>query len=283
MADWRARVRNHAASYAHHLGLPTDPAYPWILGDVSPTNVLWTRIQPAAARLALDWHSPGNLTSSQALAVDVILGAFECDLTGALTGGSIAETYQFEWKDPDNTLGEKRPSQVDCRLSSGHTTWLLEFKNAEDKPQPCGTSLKNDVCRNDAWLQNCPLKEHYGTQYMGVISDPDGPLVAEALQDLGRGCPFHDREIFQLMRLVALAWLKNQHSDGVRWRVGVLYPSQNSFVSEEMSIFHRCLRSKDLVREIHIESVVNSKSTSPLLDEWRSYMNQRYTIQARNS
>ncbi|MCK4415399.1 MAG: hypothetical protein KAY32_17830 [Candidatus Eisenbacteria sp.] len=276
---WRSEVRRRAAAYAERLGLPVKAGHPWILSTASEEEALWAPIREAARSLGMRWHSRGNLTSSQIMAVDVVLGLSHCNALDILVGTRSTGTPGPEWQDlADNVLQEKRPSSIDYLLPTADGPWLLEFKYGEDQPQPCGTSRKTTVCKNrgQKWVSDCPLEKHYGTRYMEVLRSPHGPVDLERFAALAADCPMRTREAFQLVRLVSMAWLKGEVEGSQHWHVGIVFPRENGFIAAEVGSVRACLWSPEILSAITVEELLDRARSVPSAHAWTKYIEDRY-------
>lgn len=284
--NWRGRVREFCGDCISKNGWTTKDGYSHILEDTISHYSYWEPISREAAGLKMRKRDKGNLSSSQIMAVNIVAGLKRCDATEAITGTGKVVSEEFEWKDGhriNNTLNEFSPSNIDYKISLAEEEWLLEFKYAEDKAQPCSRGQREEVCDSgkEKWLSRCPLKEHYQTKYMDVISDSRGPIECSTFAKLGRhgGCPMKSRELYQFVRLVCLAWLKNQE-DGKEWRVGLIYPSKNKFISEEAQYFASCLTEAGnrIFCRIPVEEIVKRVQSNQMANSWREFMLERYLL-----
>jgi hypothetical protein len=248
------------------------------LKNKDPLFGLFESIRTEASKYSFSWHSPGNLTSSQYFALDIILGLVKFKEHQKITEIEGHPEIVFEWKDDENLLKEWRQSQVDCFLKIGNRYWLIETKYAEDTPQPCKPSKKTTVCQTDEWMYQCPLESEYDTQYAKVIRNPKGPFLQTELKKLDKCCPFLKREAFQFMRLISLAFLKEQNHPNQVWNVLILFPEGNTFIKNEIKDFLTCIRRPHNFKYQTVESLLSTVLLSPITEKWIEYIRNRYLL-----
>jgi len=278
-AEWTDLVREHARRLARANSWPVDPRNGYVVQGDWGKLLFWRPVQEAVRKLDICWHSPGNPTSSQIMAVDLVEGLAH---TGGLRLLSIDHPVclSYEWVDKRNDLREcGMKSHVDVMISSPAEVWLFEVKYREDQDQTCGTSVKTSVCANggDSVISECPLSAAYGTRYMECIKDPNGPIDCDRfIQEYSdsRKCPMLRGEVHQLVRLVAMAWAKSK--SGKPWHAGILYPSGNEFIEHEVTRFRTCLRHYDALRVSRLEDIIVSAKRTPTLIQWADYVEHRY-------
>jgi hypothetical protein len=180
---------------------------------------------------AFPWHRDGHgeidshkTGASQALAVDVF-GTIKVSPERDRILGALAEkcslsptgpwTLELEWTDPDNLLGEPRPTQIDAIALGRHAILIFECKFTEG----AGGCSQPDALRNGAHRGLRQCNGNYAVQ----INPVNGSEARCALTGKGvrywehipeifgldaqrdyRPCPFRG-EAYQWMRNVALA------------------------------------------------------------------------------
>ncbi|MBT7094864.1 MAG: hypothetical protein HN936_16580 [Bacteroidetes bacterium] len=281
MSPWRNDVRQHAIHYANDNNLPVTEQHDWVLSEGADALGFWPIIAEEAVNLDIPWHSRGNLTSSQIFAVNIVMGLENCESMNLLIPEKQVISLTPEWKDGlENVVAEQTKTSVDYQIVTEQSIWLLEVKYGEDRHQPCGSTHQNEVCQGDfpMWLNDCPLINEYGTRYMEVLRDPNGPINPQILSNLADGCPMRTREVYQLIRLISIAWLKNQQHGGSRWQVGVVFPEGNEFIMNEIAELTNCLNDPTIFHSFPVDEIVRRAMREENTSDWANYMAERYLL-----
>lgn len=249
---WRQRVQRHAASRVRERAWDATK-HPHVVTGESWGRSFWTGEAATSALPAGAWHSPGNLTSSQALAVDLFLGLQGLHPASRVLGaGGPIDSLDFEWRDPANALREVAPSSVDVRASGGGE-FLWEVKYGECEPQGCSTSLHDGTCARGGLniLSACPLRVSYGTAYMEAFED-EGPFeAARFLPAPGEPCPLLGATAFQFVRLVSIAARRDA------CRAGIIYPAGNRYIADQAARVKGWLKDPDFLRLHTLEEIAS--------------------------